>query len=172
MRLIFLISIILGFGVSCTTVANKNAVDNSAKEVRYFSVNPGANTQVITYYVQTVKFPSLLQSELEQTMTLLGGKCWLLTELKSQQAVLASGAEYCFRFVRFASVSSLKPYKREPTAKKMLLTALGPEGSLRVENFVWDGSKLQRVRNSDAQLASVSNAQDRFAEFMMRWAVK
>lgn len=161
MKLLILL-IALGFVSGCAT----KAVITPETET-YFSVEPASNTKIITYHVQAEKLSPALQAELKQALANFQGKCWIWSLPSSKQALVASGPESCVKFVAFTTVKPLKPYKKEPTDKKMLLTALAEEGHIQVQNFVWDGAKMQRVRNADSSLNERS-----FQDFMMLWALK
>ncbi len=163
----FLVISILLMG--CAATEQKESFSPPAKET-YFSVSPNSNTQVITYHVQLEKFSPKLQSEFELALADFANQCWSWGFPPSRQRAEAQDPKYCVKFVQFTDVRLLKPYKREPTDKKMLLTTLDQEGSIRVQNFVWDGEKLQRVRNSNSILQD--HAQDRAKTFMMLWALK
>ncbi len=155
--------------IGCTTTAAKQNVAES-ETITYFAVEPTPKTRVITYHVQPDNFSAKLQSEFDQTLANLSGKCWYWAEPSSRKTLEVSGPEYCLKFVNFTKISHLKPYKRGPTDKKMLLTALDQEDSIQVQNFAWDGVKLQRVRNSDSKLKY--EGPDRLAKFMILWALK
>lgn len=175
----FVLLTILSFVTSCAT-STPGSTSSSAlsstvvapeKEI-YFAVEPTSKTRIITHHVQTENFSTLLESEFNQAMASLAGKCWLWAVPSYKEVVAANGPEYCLKFVSFKKLSLLKPYKPEPTDKKMLLTALSQDDSIQVQNFVWDGAKLKRVRNSDSKLGSGKNHQERFANFMVLWALK
>lgn len=146
-------------------------VASAPEEETYFAAEPTPKTRVITYHVQAHKFSTTLQNEYEKALANLVGKCWVWAVLSYKETALTNGPEYCVKFVKFTKSDLLKPYKLEATDKKMLLTALDQEGNIQVQNFVWDGARLQRVRNSDSKLP-VEVGHDRFLKFMMLWALK
>jgi hypothetical protein len=168
MRLLVLLAI-SSLVIGCATATHKETFPAPADET-YFSVIPTVKTQVITFHVQLEKFSPNLKSEFERALVHFADKCWLWGLPSYRESAEANDPKYCLKFVNFTEIRFLKPYKREPTDKKMLLTALDQEGSIQVQNFVWDGEKLQRVRNSDSKLRD--KTQDRATKFMMSWALK
>lgn len=167
MKLLMLLTL-LGLLSGCTTSSPKQAIAPSSSEKEtYFSVEPHRKTKMITYHVQTEKLSPILQSEFEKALTSLSGKCWVWASPSYKETLSANGPEYCVKFVKFKTMDLLKPFKPDATDKKMLLTALDSEDHIQVQNFVWDGTKLQRVRNSDSHLRDSS-----FQDFMMLWALK
>ncbi len=152
--------VILCLMSGCTTSKPVTTVMNPEEEM-YFSVEPNSKTRIITYHVEIKKFSPGLQSEFEQAMAHLSGKCWFWAV-----------SDYCVKFVNFTNSSPLKLYKREQSDIKMLLTAMDQEDKIQAQNFKWDGQKLRRTSNSDLKLSSEGNQQDRLVKFMVLWALK
>jgi hypothetical protein len=161
----------LGMITGCATSSSKTATVPIEKEIN-FTVEPSPETRVVIFHVQTDKFSPSLQREFEQAMANLAGKCWIRAVTSYKETASATNPEYCVRFVSFNNLTPLKPYKRKPTDKKILLTALNEVGSVQVQKFVWDGAELRRVRNSDSKLQSDGNPKDRFENFLILWALK
>lgn len=170
-----LLSVILGIATACSTKPTsenaKVAPSTEQKKPKHLAVKPGAKTHVTTFHVQTEKFPAELKQEFDQTFAKLAGECWIYSDV-GDQPVATSEPSYCSKFVPFSKVAHLKPYKRNPTDKKMVLTALDQGETIGVQSFRWDGKKLQRIRNSDSKLPQKNQSEDRFADFMMVWAEK
>lgn len=150
----------------CTTSSTKQTATAPEQET-YLPAEPTQNTKIVTYHVQAEKFSPALQKEFEQALVSLSGKCWIWALPSHKNNLTENEPEYCLKFVRFETNNSLKRFKSEPTDKKMLLTALNVDGHIQVQNFVWNGAKLQRVRNSDSFLNGRS-----FQDFMVLWALK
>lgn len=165
MKLLILVTF-LSLLSGCTTISTRQAVV-STEEKNYFPVEPTQKTKIVTYHVQVEKLSPTLQNEFEKALAILKGKCWFWAMPSEKETLLKGGPEYCLKFVNFTTVNQLKPYKRDPTEKKMLLSALDEEGHIQVQNYVWDGAKLQRVRNSDSNLRGRS-----FQDFLILWALK
>jgi len=138
-----------------------------AETETYLSVEPTKNTKVVTYHVQTEKFSTALQMNFKEALASLSDKCWIWALPSYKNNLTTNGPDYCVRFTSYTSIKPLKPYKKEPTNQKMQLTALTEDGHIQVQNFIWDGKKLQRVRNSDSSLRERS-----FQEFLVLWALK
>lgn len=147
-----LLSVILGFTIACSTKLKNESVtvtpSTEQKSLKHSAVKPGAKTHVTIFHVQTEKFPAELKQEFDQTFAKLAGECWIYSD-SGDISVAGSEPSYCSKFVPFSKVAHLKPYKRNPTDKKMVLTALDQGETIGVQNFRWDGKKLQRIRNSD-----------------------
>lgn len=166
---------ILAFANACSTATEKQATVPEAtiekRNSNHFSVQPGPKTQITTYHVQTEKFPLELKQEAEQSIDKLAGKCWVYSETSNGETTTSGDPEYCIKFVAFTNVAKLKPYKRVATDIKMLLTQESAD-QIRVQNFSWNGAKLQRVRNSGSKLPDKEKSDDRFANFLVVWAIK
>lgn len=158
--------------VSGCTISKPVSMVMNPEEEMYFPVEPNSKTRIVTHHVEIKKFSPIQKSEFEQAMAHLSGKCWFWAVSSYKEHVKIDGPDYCVRFVNFTNTTPLKPYKREPTDKKMFLTALNQDGSIRVQFFIWDGKKLQRVLNSESKLSNEESSQDRFAKFMVRWSLK
>ena len=162
-----------GLIAGCTTKAPVQTESpppvRSEPRPNHIAVVPGTNTKVITYHVQLENFPAALKSEAEESLSGLAAKCWIYSDTPEAMQT-PTEPQACFKFAKFKHVDQLKPYKKEPTEKKMLLTALERE-KIHVQNFVWDGAKLQRVHNSDSQIPAKAGT-DRLADFVVGWAHK
>ncbi len=165
MKLLFWFTVLSGL-TGCACSSTKQSVATPEKAT-YFAVEPGQKTKVITYHIQVEKFSPSQQIAFNEALAGFDGKCWIWTTPTDKESLISNEPETCLKFVNFTNISSLKPYKRDPTDKKMLLTALEDENHFQIQNFVWDGKKLRRVRNSNSHLGEES-----LQDFIILWALK